>query len=78
MLYEYGVPRLANPTSIPGELLVLRTTAGTLPVVAGVNWSTLNPVLNQGGDLVALGVLADLPNQGYQGLSFTVEILPEH
>jgi YD repeat-containing protein len=76
VLYEYGIPRLTNGTPIPGELLVLHTSLGQAPNLVGIPWSKVDPVINRNGDLIAPGVLVDLRDRGYAGLSFSVEVLP--
>ncbi|MHC1770058.1 MAG: CARDB domain-containing protein [Verrucomicrobiia bacterium] len=74
---EYGVPRLANNTFIPGERLLFSTNFMGSPGLAGVSWPDIDPVLNLNGDLIASGFGYDFVARGFGALTFIVEPYPE-
>ncbi|MBN2450718.1 MAG: putative Ig domain-containing protein, partial [Lentisphaeria bacterium] len=75
---EFGVPNVPNPAPflIPGEALEFRTNFTGAPALDGVPWADIDPVLNLAGEYTARGFNADLVNDGYAGLSFSVRTYP--
>ena len=76
LFIQFGVPRLANDTIIPGERLLFQTDLGGSPNVAGVPWADLDSVLNLNGELTASGFAFDFNAKGYGSLSFGVQVYP--
>ncbi|MCI0535453.1 MAG: putative Ig domain-containing protein, partial [Verrucomicrobiales bacterium] len=85
---SFGVPRLpanallqGQPISggqfSTGERLRFSTNLAGAPNLSGVPWPELNPVINDGGILIAEGFAFDLHNQGFAAVSFLAEVYPE-
>ncbi|MCC7204900.1 MAG: Ig-like domain-containing protein, partial [Phycisphaeraceae bacterium] len=76
---QFGVPRVANKAVdlIPGEALTFSGNLTGSPSLLGIDWADVDPLLNLGGQLTNSGFVFDLRNQGYAGLTFTVDAYPE-
>ncbi len=77
--FEFGVPRLENKMKkfgVEGEALAFGTTFNSDPLLSGVNWSLVDPTLNEHGRLKVQGYVFDLVNKGFAGTSFALQAYP--
>jgi len=78
LFVQYGVPRIENDTGIiPGERLDMQTNLRGSPDVGGVDWASLDPILNLDGVFTSSGFAYDFNTQGFASLNFDLEIYPE-